>query len=258
MLGRVLRPVLAVTFVALAVWQLKLLVKQFAPPSAASQLDTVTVTQGTFEVGFTREGVLNSPGALPVKAADQLRWRTRLTYVVPDASKVKKGDLLAKLDVADYRNQVDSEKRQYQQALQEVGTAKRDADQAVEQAEFDLKGKESSRDIQGKSSSVDTELKGLDVGLKNVGPRTRAEGFRSAAPPQPGATGSATEGRGGAGYRTLERVPAYRFAERPGTGRERESDRELEDSHRHRERPLQRGIGQAASEGDGARICRRG
>src|SRR5512146_589361 len=107
MLGRILRPVLAVAFVALAVWQVRLLVAQVTHKTVVSDMDSAAVTEGPFEVGITREGVLSSASEESVKVPDRLAWgSSRVTFIVADGTKVKKGQLIAKMDVGQYRFEV--------------------------------------------------------------------------------------------------------------------------------------------------------
>ena len=143
--------------------------------------------------------------------------------------------MLAKLDVTDYRNQVDNQKRQYQQAVQEVGTAKRDSEQAVEQAKFDLEGKLSSLAIQGKSTSVETEQADLQVGFNKWDLEHAKQESDSRGAPEQGAVGERATGGTGGPDGAFQGVLAHGFAERPGAEEERERDQAVPVHHRHRQ-----------------------
>ncbi len=166
MLGRLLRPLLALAFIALAVWQVRALVVVLAPAPVRSDMDTSAVMQGPFEVGFTREGVLTSASELTIKLPERLTWGdNRLTYVIADGTKVKQGQLLAKVDVGQFRFEVDNQKMEYQNAVRAVGQAKRNSQREVEQAEQEVDRTIRSVAMQGQSTSVETEQAKAQVGF---------------------------------------------------------------------------------------------
>ena len=70
---------------------------------------------------------------------------------------MKKGQLLAKLDVSQYRFEVDRQKLEYQGAVQAVSTSKRNSERDVQQAKDELDRMDRSIAMMGTSTSVETE-----------------------------------------------------------------------------------------------------
>jgi len=164
MVGRVLRPILAVACVLLAISQVCQLVSLLTHKTVAAEMDSAAAVEGPFEVGFTREGVLSSSSQVAVRVPDRLAWNTRVTFIVPDGTKVKKGDLIAKVDVSQYRFEVDRQNLQYQQAVQQVGQSKRKSEEDAEQASQELTRQTQSVETLGQSTSVETEQARAQVG----------------------------------------------------------------------------------------------
>jgi len=96
MISRSLRPILAMAAVALAVWQVDLLLAVLRGGIDAPNVETAAVKRGPFIVGISREGILASADVSAVRAPMS---GSTLTWVIDDGAKVKKGDLIAKVDV---------------------------------------------------------------------------------------------------------------------------------------------------------------
>jgi multidrug resistance efflux pump len=144
MIGRWIRPVLAVVAVALAVWQVDLLLAVLQGGADARNVETAVAKRGPFIVGISREGTLESADVTALRAPMS---GSTLTWVIDDGAKVKKGDLIAKVDVGEYRFEVERQRLEHQNSVRRVDQEKRDRGREYESAEM----------------SVDKVLRSLDV-----------------------------------------------------------------------------------------------
>ena len=149
---------------ALAIWQTKELMATLADNRSALDIDTAKVEEGPFEVGMTREGVLGSAEETTVRVPEMLMWQSMLTWVIPDGTKVKKGQVVAKLDVSQFRFEVDGQRLQYQQALGRIGQTQRNGQRDVDQAAQEVDRNKRSVEILGRSLLTETEQGQAQVG----------------------------------------------------------------------------------------------
>jgi RND family efflux transporter MFP subunit len=144
MISRSMRPLLAMAAVALAVWQVNLLLAVLHAGIDAPNVETGSVKRGPFVVGVSRDGTLASADTISVRAP---RSGSTLTWVIDDGAKVKKGDLIAKVDVGEFRFEVERQRLEHQNAQRQIGQEQRDRTREHESAQM----------------NVDKTLRGLDV-----------------------------------------------------------------------------------------------
>jgi HlyD family secretion protein len=165
MVGRLARPILAILFVGLAVWQTRLLLHQLSGVHAPPAIDTAKAVEGPFEVGVGRDGTLESADVAMIQVPEMLRWRSVITWIIPDSTEVKKGQVVAKLDVSEYRFEVDRQKLQYQDAVGKVGQSERNVARDLQQADQGVERATRSLDVLGQSLSTETEQGQAQVGF---------------------------------------------------------------------------------------------
>ncbi len=144
MIRRSIRPILAVVVVALAVWQVNLLLAVLRGGADSIDVETATAKRGPFVVGISREGNLASADTVSVRAP---RSGSTLTWIIDDGTSVKKGDLIAKVDVNEFRFEVERQRLQYQ-----------DSKRRVQQEQTDR-----TREYESAMMNVDKTLRELDV-----------------------------------------------------------------------------------------------
>jgi RND family efflux transporter MFP subunit len=132
MTARWIKPTITFALVALAVWQVGLLLAVLHSPTDIPDVDTATVRRGPFIVGISREGTIESADVISIRAP---RSGSTLTWVIEDGVPVKKGDLIAKVDVSDYQFEVERHRLQQQDAVRRISQEERDRTRDHESAQ---------------------------------------------------------------------------------------------------------------------------
>jgi HlyD family secretion protein len=158
---RWLRPVAAVAAIALAVWQINLLVATVKGARRGPNTDTALVREGRFVVGITREGTLESANVAQVRAP---RSGSVLSWLIDDGAEVKEGDLLAKMDVSEYKFEVDRQRLEYQRRVASVAQEQRRRERDSESAEMNVDKLLRSMGVLTRSQLVETELGEAELG----------------------------------------------------------------------------------------------
>jgi len=144
MIARWARPILAVAMAALATWQVNLLLAALHGSAQTGGVETATVRRGQFIVGISREGTIESADVLSLRAP---RSGSTLIWVIDDGVEVKKGDLIAKVDVSEYQFEVERQRVEYQGSVRRISQEERDR----------------TRDYESAQVSVDRTLRALGV-----------------------------------------------------------------------------------------------
>jgi len=130
-----IKPILAVAGIALAVWQVQLLLGVLHGSAEPPVPDTARVESGPFLVGITREGTIGSADVVSVRAP---RSGSTLTWVIDDGTQVEEDDVLVtEADLAERR--VRSREYALTKAEKDVGYlgAEHESEQAQSQADID-------------------------------------------------------------------------------------------------------------------------
>ena len=151
---RWIRLAAALACVGVAIWQTRLLVEVLGGGGDALAVETAVVQRGPFAVGFTRDATLASADVTQVSVTG---YGSRLTWVTDDGSKVRKGDLIAKLDVSEYETQLASQRLRYQEARRQVQQERRERTRDYESAEMDVDKGLRGIDVLGHSQLTETE-----------------------------------------------------------------------------------------------------
>lgn len=162
LIGRLLRPILAIAFVGLAIWQTKLLLAQLGGQAEMPDVDTAAVERGPFVVGVTREGVLESADVTSIQAPMS---GSTLSWLIEDGARVKKGDLVARVDTSEFRFQVENTRVEYQNRLTQIEQERRNRERDVESAELDVDRNLRAFEVLGRSLLTETEQGQAQVGL---------------------------------------------------------------------------------------------
>lgn len=115
-----------------------------------AELLVLTVQPGTFEIQIPAFGELQSVQATPLAAPAQLRGRQTIAWIAADNSRVRQGDVVARLNSTYYAEQV---------KIEEANIAKIDLEIAQKERQM---GKEKS-DIQGQIDVTAIEKELADV-----------------------------------------------------------------------------------------------
>ncbi|NIM06883.1 MAG: HlyD family efflux transporter periplasmic adaptor subunit [Armatimonadetes bacterium] len=158
---RWIRPIVAMAAVALAVWQVKLLVEVLRGKQKQTAAETVLVRKGPFSVGITRVGTLGSANVGSISAP---RSGSTLIWLIDDGARVEKGDLIAKVDVSQFQSRVDEQRMQYQNLAAQVEQERRNCTRDVERAEMQVDQRERAMDVLEQSQTVEVELSEAQVG----------------------------------------------------------------------------------------------
>jgi len=132
MTARWVRPTLTLALVALAVWQVSLLLAVLHGSTDTPDVDTAAVRRGPFIVGISREGTVESADVISVRAP---RSGSTLIWVIEDGVAVKQGDLIARVDVSDYQFEVERQRLQQQDAVRRISQEQRDRTRDYESAQ---------------------------------------------------------------------------------------------------------------------------
>jgi len=152
---------IAVVVVALAGWQVKLLLAALGGARNAPNVDTALVQKGPFVVGVTREGTLESANVAQVRAPQS---GSTLTWLIDDGADVKEGDLVAKVDVSEYKFEVDRQRLEYQNRSAQVDQERRNRTRDFESAQMNVEKTLRGLDVLTRSQLVETEQGEAQVG----------------------------------------------------------------------------------------------
>ena len=144
MVQRWIKPIVAVALLAIAVWQVDLLLDVLHVGQESSHTAAATVKSGEFVVGITREGAIESANVVSLRAP---RSGSIITWIIEDGAEVEEGDLIAQLDTKDYRFQVEQQRLSYENKVAEVDQERRDR----------------TRDHESALLSVDQYLRGMGL-----------------------------------------------------------------------------------------------
>ncbi len=148
--------------VAVAIWQVDLLMAVVRGGRDAPSLETATAKSGEFIVGFNREGEIRSADVESVRAP---RSGSTITWIADDGAKVKKGDLIAKVDVGDFLTWVETQRLARQNAQQQVGQQKRDRTREYESAQMNAEKTLRSLDVLVRSQVTESGQAQAQVGF---------------------------------------------------------------------------------------------
>ncbi len=162
MIARSIRPVLAVVTVMLAVWQVNLLLTVLRGSSRANQVETVSVKKGSFIIGIARDGTIASDDIVALQCPDS---GSTLTWLIDDGSEVKAGELVAKVEVGEFRFEVEQQRMQHQSAVSQVEQQRRDRTREYESSEQNVQKTLRSLEMLGRSQFTETEQAQAQVGF---------------------------------------------------------------------------------------------
>jgi RND family efflux transporter MFP subunit len=158
---RWIKPIIGLAAVALAGWQVRLLLGALSGERAAPTVETARAQRGSFALGITREGTIESADVVVLRAP---RSGSILTWVIDDGSRVKQGDLIAKVDVSEYKFQVDQQRLEYQNRTARVEQDRRSRSQDFESAQMRVDTTLRGRDVLGRSQLTETEQAQAQIG----------------------------------------------------------------------------------------------
>ena len=162
---KLLRPILAMVFVGLAVWQSRLLLTQLNDKGAGGSNNTVTVKQGPFQVGISREGTIESAGVETMRAPMLGYNGITLSWVAEDGIQLKQGDLIAKTDTSDFMKEVDTTRLRYRNQETQGDQDKRNREREVDSAKMELERVNRTAEVDGKSLATETDKAQAQVGF---------------------------------------------------------------------------------------------
>jgi len=160
MARRCVKSILAVIAVALAVWQVTLLLDVLHGTGEAGRIETAAVKNGSFIVGIARKGKLESADVLFVKAP---RSGRTVTWLIDDGAEVKEGDVVAKMDTGDYRFEVERQRLEYENRTAQVEQERRDRTRDSEGAQMDVERTLRSLEVLTSSQLTEREQSGAQV-----------------------------------------------------------------------------------------------
>ncbi|MFB3882253.1 MAG: efflux RND transporter periplasmic adaptor subunit [Armatimonadota bacterium] len=161
---RSIRPLLAAASVALAVWQVSLLLTVLRGGADAQGVESAAAKRGPFIVGVTREGRLESADVTTVRAPMS---GSTLTWLIDDGATVKKGDLIAKVDVGEYRFEVERTRLEQQNSVRRIDQEKRDRGREYESAQLGVDRTLRGLDVLTRSQLTESEQAKAQIGFDN-------------------------------------------------------------------------------------------
>ncbi len=73
---------------------------------AVEQVETMTLEAGPFSHRVTAEGMLASARVTPISVPSEVEWRVRLAWVAEDGARVREGDVVARFDGGEMKDQL--------------------------------------------------------------------------------------------------------------------------------------------------------
>ncbi len=162
MIARSIKPMLAVVTVALAVWQVNLLLEVLRGGSRANQVETAAVKQGPFIVGVSRDGTVESADVVALQCPES---GSTVTWLIDDGTEVKAGALVAKVEVGEFRFEVEQQRLQHQSAVSQVEQQRRDRTREYESADLNVEKTLRSLEMLGRSQFTETGQAQAQVGF---------------------------------------------------------------------------------------------
>ncbi len=159
-----IKPILGVAVIALAVWQVQLLLGVLHGSAEPPVPDTARVESGPFLVGITREGTIGSADVVSVRAP---KSGSTLTWVIDDGTLVEEDDVLAKIDVSEYEFQVESRRLEYQNQETRVEQVRRDRGRDYESARMEAEKVLRALGMLSRSQLTETEQGGAEVNFRS-------------------------------------------------------------------------------------------
>lgn len=159
---RSIRPLLAAAAVALAIWQVNLLLVVLRGGADARDVESVAAKSGPFIVGVSREGRLESADITTVRAPMS---GSTITWLIEDGTKVKQGDLIAKVDVGEYRFEVERTRLEQQNSVRRIDQEKRDRGREHESAQMSVDRTLRSLDVLTRSQLTESEQAQAQIGF---------------------------------------------------------------------------------------------
>jgi len=154
MIARAIRPMLAAVAVALAVWQVDLLLDVLRGNHSSNQVETATVKKGSFIVGISREGAIESADVMALQCPES---GSTITWLIDDSAEVKAGDLVAKVEVGEFRFEVERQKLEHQNRVSQVEQQRRDRTRDYESADLNVEKTLRSLEMLSRSQFTETE-----------------------------------------------------------------------------------------------------
>lgn len=155
------KPIIAIVCIVLAVWQVRLLMAALGGRQKPPSVETAAVSKEPFVVGITREGTLESANVAPIRAPES---GSRITWIVDDGIEVKAGDLIAKVDVSEYRFEVDRQRLEYEQSAAGIEQARRNSTRDSESAQMEVEKTLRAMGVLSRSQLTETEQADAQIG----------------------------------------------------------------------------------------------
>lgn len=133
---------LVVIFLAVAVGAYRFFSSRRTETPEASNTETYTVTRGDLLISVTGSGVLEAKETVDVTS----EIGGKIIWVAEEGSRVKKGDLLCKIDPYDYEVALSQAEINYKNALLKLEQARLDLDSQKNQLQQNLREAKNSRD----------------------------------------------------------------------------------------------------------------
>jgi HlyD family secretion protein len=162
MISRIIRPALAVVAVALAVWQLDMLLDVIHGGSDAPRVESVAAKRGPFIVGISRGGKLQSADVVSLRAP---RSGSTLSWLIEDGAEVKQGEVVAKVDVSEYTFEVERQRLEHQNQTARVEQERRDRTRDYESAGISVDKNVRALDMLGRSQLTERQQGEAQVGF---------------------------------------------------------------------------------------------
>jgi HlyD family secretion protein len=142
--------------------QLPKRLRGITPPPA---VPTLSVEPDTFVVGVTAEHVVE--GCKDTRAVPR-GTRGKLSYIVEDGTRVKEGDVIARLDTKDLQREFEEARLAYSNAQSEVAQAERDRNRDVEQARYAVEQAKRELEVLLKANATELEENGKELEHKRI------------------------------------------------------------------------------------------
>jgi len=139
-----LRILLVLALLLIAVWQVRLLILTLRGKRPTPEVETRLVEKGPFVIGITREGTLQSAASIELREpgiGGQIAW------LIQEGTPVKAGDVVARLDLSDFKQQVDQMRIQVQLSENRLEQARRKGEQNVAAAKLEVENTLRSQEI---------------------------------------------------------------------------------------------------------------
>jgi multidrug resistance efflux pump len=157
-----LRSLLLIGALALAIWQVRLLMRVLVGKPPQAPVETVQVKPSTFVVGLTREGTLQSSGSTELREPG---GGATISWLIKDGTMVKTGTPVARLDLSQIRNQVEQNRLNVQMNENRLEQARREGEQAVANAEMEVDNTRRALDLLKLTQTTETQQAQAQAGF---------------------------------------------------------------------------------------------